>query len=413
MKLLVEGHPSGNFVVPANFSVKKSFGGKSKVYPVYRISLEKLLYNEQNSRIATSISQVLEKDNKKDFSEYTLEEKREILHNLIRNSSKDPKTFENTKNSILEIGQTEPGVVSNDGIIIDGNRRYTCLLELQEKDQQFRFFNAVIFDEELEVFGHDKQLKLFELREQRGKDKQVDYDPIDKLVDIYNSVIKSRPNSETPLVTKEEYRESCKLSKVAFNTDCEVTLLLVDFLKYINAEGKFYIAKHLYLDGPLRELENILKGISGDAEKNRVKHIAFCHFYTQSDSKMTPYIRKLRNIIKSERKNEFLNQSETAVEEILEKLPQGRTTTIEDIDEIHKDNIVDKLTKPFDETMDKINAKKSCNEPEKNINKALTLLSGIDTKKFSKISKTDLEKIKQECNSIKEVVSIIEKDLNV
>ena len=44
-------------VIPTNASKKFVLNGAAKVYPVYKIKIDELYYNDQNDRIATWISQ--------------------------------------------------------------------------------------------------------------------------------------------------------------------------------------------------------------------------------------------------------------------------------------------------------------------------------------------------------------------
>lgn len=59
------------------------------------------------------------------------------------------------------VDQREPGVVLSDGRIIDGNRRYTCLRKLSEKNDRFKYFEAVILERNIE--NNAKQIKMLEL----------------------------------------------------------------------------------------------------------------------------------------------------------------------------------------------------------------------------------------------------------
>ena len=45
------------FVQPTTLTKKMTLNGETKAYPIYRVRLERLYYNDQNDRIATWISQ--------------------------------------------------------------------------------------------------------------------------------------------------------------------------------------------------------------------------------------------------------------------------------------------------------------------------------------------------------------------
>ena len=50
----------------------------------------------------------------------------------------------NTKNNIEKFGQRVAGVVIKNGRIVDGNRRFTCLRELQRDSGKDYYFEAVV-----------------------------------------------------------------------------------------------------------------------------------------------------------------------------------------------------------------------------------------------------------------------------
>lgn len=52
------------------------------------------------------------------------------------------------------------------------------------------------------INNDEKQVKMLELQLQHGVDKPVDYDPIDRLVGVYNDII------EKKLLTVSEYARS-------------------------------------------------------------------------------------------------------------------------------------------------------------------------------------------------------------
>ena len=55
-------------VEQTNLSRKLTLGGVTKAYPVYRVRLDLLYFNDQNDRIATWITQYKNDPSKPDFS---------------------------------------------------------------------------------------------------------------------------------------------------------------------------------------------------------------------------------------------------------------------------------------------------------------------------------------------------------
>ena len=114
-----------NAVIPTKLTRKLTLDGITQAYPVYKVRLDLLFYNDQNDRIATWISQYKSTNdgNAPDVSD------REAYNSVIEGFiiQSNPSAIEKTQTNIELVDQREPGVVLADGRIIDGNRRYTCL----------------------------------------------------------------------------------------------------------------------------------------------------------------------------------------------------------------------------------------------------------------------------------------------
>ena len=196
INLLRDGQ--GDYVVKTTLSQKFTINGQTKAYPVYRVRLDKLFYNDQNDRIATWISQYKSENGADAFKVLEREEYNEIIEEFIVQSNE--AAIEKTKNNIALVQQRQPGVILADGRVIDGNRRFTCLRQLSKKDSEFDWFETVILDNSIEA--DKKQIKMLELAIQHGEEQKVDYNQIDRLVGVYQDIV------ETELLTIEEYADS-------------------------------------------------------------------------------------------------------------------------------------------------------------------------------------------------------------
>ena len=63
-----------SIVAKTTLSRKLTLGGVTKAYPVYRVRLDKLFYNDQNDRIATWITQYKNNNKNISFSDLSREE---------------------------------------------------------------------------------------------------------------------------------------------------------------------------------------------------------------------------------------------------------------------------------------------------------------------------------------------------
>ena len=184
MSLLDEKFQS--VVQPTTLTKKLTLNGKTKAYQVYRVRLDLLYYNDQNDRIATWISQYKSEHGENAFRTLTMQQYNDVIEKFIVQSN--PTSIEKTKNNIELVNQREPGVVLSDGRIVDGNRRFTCLRQLSEENSDFRWFETVILN--VHMTDSKKEIKMLELAIQHGEEKKVDYNPIDRLVGVYQDIVK-------------------------------------------------------------------------------------------------------------------------------------------------------------------------------------------------------------------------------
>lgn len=101
------------------------YRGEIKNLPVVRVTTSILLLNHDNNRLSAQLdghpSQSIVQSNP------TSEESQNTLRGLL-SSTKD---FKELKRQLKDIGQQEPGFVTRQGLLIDGNTRLTALMELE------------------------------------------------------------------------------------------------------------------------------------------------------------------------------------------------------------------------------------------------------------------------------------------
>nr|WP_317333466.1 hypothetical protein [uncultured Romboutsia sp.] len=404
MNLLIEGIAKG-IVIKTDMSRKITIDGHTQAYTVYKVKLDYLFFNDQNDRIATWISQYkadnhIDKIDIKDKEKYN-----DIIHNFIVKSNQD--AIKKTKANIELVDQREPGVILADGRVIDGNRRFTCLRELSKKNPRFNYFETIILDADLE--NHAKQIKMLELMIQHGEESKVDYNPIDRLVGVYNDII------ENKLLTIKEYAYSTNTTENEVNKEIELANLLVEFLEIINAPKQFYIARDMNLDGPLRELQGILKKIKDEDKREETKNVVFVNFLMQPEGDMTRFIRKIKTVASSNFLNEYLEEQLDIAEKVLDRLPEEGKMTNKIINEEFRSDkdIKESLKMSLDKVETKAKATESRNKPLQTLNRIGTLLETIDTNIFMKLKEDEKSEIIGQIEKIEELLNQIRADANV
>lgn len=275
---------------------KLSLQGQIKIFDVYRIPLEFLRYNKKNGRIATYVSQYIDEGN--EFPKDNLVEFNDIIENYIERSN--PDALKKTKRNIQIMSQTEPAVVLSNGIVLDGNRRFTSLRQLSREGAgaEFNYLEAVILDERLYT---EKDIKRLELNLQHAVESRVDYNPIDRLVDIYRDLISDESN-----FTVEEYSRETHLSIKKVKDEVELAQLMLDYLEYINQPLKFYIARDQKIDGPLREVQKIIKSSKLNPDRiDDAKEYLFLNIMSL-DGDITRKIRELKQVLEDREHSEKL-----------------------------------------------------------------------------------------------------------
>lgn len=157
------------------------YKGTQREEVVWRIPLDYLIYNKYNGRIGSDVLSY-EKQNGELNAE--LDSDREIIEKFLYESKEDRN--ETTMKSLLEIGQQRYGIVTSDGIIVDGNRRAMLLNRLFHKREelgytyaqveQCQYFLAIILPDDAE----EKDIQQLETIYQMGEDDKLDYNPIEK-----------------------------------------------------------------------------------------------------------------------------------------------------------------------------------------------------------------------------------------
>ena len=141
-------------------------------FDVWKIPLDYLILNKENGRINSRVKSW------EAISGETLNAEIKEHENMLISWIKEAHKSENAKTTeSLKRGQLIAGEVTADGVIVGGNRRASLLRSIEHN-----FLEAVILDEKV----GDDHIGLLRLEKslQHGVDAQVDYNPIEKYLEI-------------------------------------------------------------------------------------------------------------------------------------------------------------------------------------------------------------------------------------
>lgn len=394
---------SQHAVQKTSLTRKLTVDGATGAYPVYRIKLDLLYYNDQNDRISTWISQYRSQHGGRAPEPADREAYNKTIEGFIVGSN--PDAIRKTKANIKLVDQREPGVVLNDGRIIDGNRRFTCLRQLSADDARFGWFEAVILERSIEHSA--KQIKLLELAIQHGEEGKVDYDPIDRLAGIYHDLL------ETRLLTAEEYARSTNESVADVKKLMELAELMVELLEFINAPGQFHIARDLKLYYPLEELQKLLKKCRAEDEREDLKNSVFVNILLRPAGDMTRFIRNFKNIMGGEQQEDFLEEQREIAAEVIGILPPPQEMSTQAIrDRVRtREDLSGALERSMDKYLIRTRKTETRNRPILLAEKATGFLESIDVNILSRLGDSELQRLRRQLDLLERAADEVRRNL--
>jgi hypothetical protein len=153
---------------------KLYYKGETQLLSVFRIDLDLLIYNRHNGRLEAEML-TWEQENFAPPDIYN-DELHQLLEKLLWESN-SPRN----KQTLLDLedkGQQRPGIVSLDGVVIDGNRRAMLLRKLEAKTKTKQYLDAIILPDS--YADNQAEIVRLETQYQLGEDAKVEYGPLQK-----------------------------------------------------------------------------------------------------------------------------------------------------------------------------------------------------------------------------------------
>lgn len=247
-------------------TIRIQYAGDTKELNVYDFPFSCLKFNPYNGRIC-SMSSEFEIENKREL-DIENDKDQKFIRKAIWEI--DEKQNEKTKKSLEESKQLKPGVISLDGIIIDGNRRASLILQLNEENTKTeRQFRAAVLNQDYNT--DRKQIELLETSIQIGEEEKVKYGTIE-----FYLKVKSMTNAgiEISQIAKSwDVKESHILERI------DVLKLMEGYLIYIENEKRYRLLENtedlfLKLNSILKSYQDH-KGNNPDWKPNKTQLIEF------------------------------------------------------------------------------------------------------------------------------------------
>lgn len=209
------------------------YRGERQSFKVWEIPMECLIYNQYNGRIG-SVVKSYEKQNHKLNPENETDS--DLIEKFLWQSKSDKN--EKTMGSLKKVGQLKFGIVTSDGVIVDGNRRGSLMNRIlkdpkstQEEKDRCKFFRAVILPET----ATKKDILQLETSFQMGEDEKVDYNPIEKYLKC--------KDLEDAGFTRDEIASFMDIKKKDVDTNLEILALMDEYLSFYEYDGIYTMAE--------------------------------------------------------------------------------------------------------------------------------------------------------------------------
>lgn len=365
---------------------------KARKMPIYEIPVEFLIFNQHNGRIGTYV-----KTYEKQFGpiDASLKEGEEIIVKFLWASKK--KRNKETLDDIKIKGQLEPGIVTRDGVVVDGNRRCMLLkMAAEENNSAPTYFKAVVLDDTLE--DNPKEIRKLETIYQMGVDEKVDYNPIEKYLKCQDLSSDFKPVEIAKFIgeSKEKVKEYLEILK-----------LMESYLGTYGYEGIYTILDEESVEGPFVDLRRYLekqksgRGIRGrdwspnEEDIDDLKNVYFD--YIRAGFRAAQNIRNIGNPSKGqgffnkksvwddfqtryEKEIEPICEQEKTFEEWRSDLPdENLTDVIKSRDHVWKNKVEQPMHRNIGVTKRQLDDENEADSPIELLERAKRTLSAVNT----------------------------------
>lgn len=388
------------------------YGGKTQALPVYEVDTRHLIYNLHNGRLETEVMTWRAEELAAPEEAYD-----EAVHKRIEDFLWNTNASRNarTKDDIEQKGQLEPGIVTLDGVIVDGNRRAMLLGKLS-----CHVFKAVVlkdmYDENVE------DIVRLETMYQLGQDAKLDYGPLEKYLHAKRLACDLN-------IDKTEVAE---LMGLQADTQVERLLNIMDlmdkYLAHIGCEGLYNMLKEsdgtkegAFVDFEVdwRRLNGSTGKINWDYDKEvdlpQLQSIIFDHIRRGQDFMGEKKYRELSHdggggksffahkdiwdkFSQHHREHvDSVTSTMPTLEEFLKTNPQhsSKVAAARELDSQWISAVDSHLKKNFGIASDRLESRIDKNEPNRLLQRALSALSEVKYDADHFTESADLELIKQ------------------
>ena len=392
------------------------YKGSTRTEIVWRIPLDYLIYNKYNGRIG---SDVLSYEKQNGNLNAELDSDRKIIERFLYESKVDRN--KTTMDSLLKNGQQRYGIVTSDGIIVDGNRRAMLLNKLYHEHEALgysysevekcQYFLAIILPDDAE----EKDIQQLETIYQMGEDDKLDYNPIEKY-------LKCKELKRLGF-TEKQIAEFMSEKESQIKEWIDILALMEEYLQEYDYDGIYTRLEKR--EGPFVDLENYLDSYSkrganvrnvdwayADSDISDLKLVCFDYIRARYEGK------EFRDIAKTGKDGsifffkdlweDFLRQhqentptDEETVDELRRRCPgEDLSLLLKQRDNAWEDQAKGKLTGNLNRFSRRLEDKRDANKPADLLERALSALQSVDCDQDSFKDDSHIEEMVKEIGRI-------------
>lgn len=412
----------GNYFSTDGKGKRIRYCGEVKTFIEYEIPMDLIIYNVENGRIASLV-----KSYEREHSSLNPEKEEDAKQ--IAQFLYDSNDIANkkTKRNIVANGQLETGIITCDGVLVDGNRRVSLMRQIildssfsTSERARCEKFRAIVLPEDADK----KEILRLETTFQMGADEKVGYNAIEKYLhaqDLSDQGFSTSDISE--FMNLDGATEVTKL--------LEIKQLIDEYLEYFGLDG-LYTRLPKGFEDDLQKLNTAIRKIKNGSinwipttrlteVENDLKCISFDYIRLNAKS---PDGFEFRSIASTSNANFLVNEdiwnqfvkswqdatndiTETPIEVVLSKATTTNESSrlLEARDNEWRTNVKDNLMEAFNDAQTTLNNKKEKEKPGVLFKRALNALQQIDLENLGAATdKSDIlkyiEQVKIICDNV-------------
>lgn len=372
------------------------YKGETKSFDVYSIPLELLAYNVDNGRISSLVKSYIKE---RGGIDPTKSVGAKIIERFLFQSNEERN--KKTRQDLIDNGQLEFGIITADGVIVDGNRRASLLKSISEDKtlpqsvrDRCKYFKTRILPEDADY----KEILRLETTYQMSTDSKVDYNPIEKYLHAYD--MKERGFTLDEIKNYMGFKNSGEVT-----TTLDILSLIDEYLETYGYDG-IYTRMPKGFEDDMLKLNQTIKSIRNGGNKfgwiqqDEIDEVitdlkAICFDFIRLNAKGDFDFRMISytssgNILQNretwekfvEKYNDMQEKlkDEEDVDSVLSKATNDKETRglLDKRDNKWRKQVEEPLMDAFKECKDIVESKKEANKPAVLISKARNSLETID-----------------------------------